>query len=100
MRVKQEPSPLLPGQGCGDAAEAPASRHAGGAALDPEKQAAVLGLAGAPRAISPYLAMMEGAILNGAALDVLEKLMTLQERYEASVRRCEFDEALARAKTH
>jgi hypothetical protein len=44
------------------------------------------------------LAMIERAIASGAGIDVLEKLMALQERYEKNQARKAFDEAIAEAK--
>jgi len=44
--------------------------------------------------------MLHSAITNGAAIEVLEKLMALQERYEASQARKAFDTAMADAKAH
>jgi hypothetical protein len=44
--------------------------------------------------------MLHSAITNGAAIEVLEKLMALQERYESSQARKAFDTAMADAKAH
>lgn len=48
-------------------------------------------------AITP-MEMIERAVVNGAGIDVLERLMTLQERYEAALSRKAFDRAIADAK--
>jgi hypothetical protein len=44
--------------------------------------------------------MLHSAISNGADIAILEKLMGLQERYEASQARKAFDSAMADAKAH
>lgn len=53
----------------------------------------------APRStpITP-LEMIDKAVSSGAAIEILERLMTLQERYEASQGRKAFDQAIASAK--
>lgn len=57
----------------------------------PRKQVAALA------AMTP-MDMLNHAVSNGAGIDVLEKLMGLQERYEASQARKAFDTAIAKAK--
>lgn len=57
----------------------------------PRKQVAALA------AMTP-MDMLNHAVSNGAGIDVLEKLMGLQERYEASQARKAFDAAIAKAK--
>jgi hypothetical protein len=51
----------------------------------------------APRPITP-MEMLSRAIEGGAGIEVLEKLMDLQERWEARQARRAFDEAIAAAK--
>lgn len=51
----------------------------------------------APRPITP-MEMLSRAIEGGAGIEVLEKLMDLQERWEARQARRAFDEAVAAAK--
>jgi hypothetical protein len=51
----------------------------------------------APRSITP-MEMLGRAIDGGAGIDVLEKLMALQERWEARQAQRAFDEAIAAAK--
>ncbi len=48
-------------------------------------------------AVSP-MAMIERAIATGATVEMIDKLMTLQERHEANLGRRAFDEAIAKAK--
>ncbi len=48
-------------------------------------------------AVSPY-ALLETAVSNGAGLDVIEKLMALQERHDAGQARKAFDAAMAEAR--
>ncbi len=48
-------------------------------------------------AVSP-MAMIERAIASGATVEMIDKLMTLQERHEANLGRRAFDEAIAKAK--
>lgn len=50
-----------------------------------------------PPAITPMV-MVERALASGAGIDVLERLMSLNERYEASIARKAFDSAMASAK--
>lgn len=50
-----------------------------------------------PAVVTP-MAMIDRAIASGASPDTLEKLLALQERWEASQARSEFDEAIAAAK--
>lgn len=50
-----------------------------------------------PAAVTP-MAMLDRAIANGAGVDILEKLMALQERWEQNQARKAFDEAMAAAK--
>lgn len=50
-----------------------------------------------PAVVTP-LAMIDRAIASGATPETLEKLLALQERWEASQARAEFDEAIAAAK--
>lgn len=52
-----------------------------------------------PSVITP-MDMLHSAITSGADIAVLEKLMALQERYEASQARKAFDTAMADAKAH
>ena len=52
----------------------------------------------APRSITP-MEMLSRAIEGGAGIEVLEKLMDLQERWEARQARRAFDEAVAAAKS-
>jgi len=52
-----------------------------------------------PSVITP-MDMLHNAVSQGANIDVLEKLMLLHERYEASVARKAFDAAMAEAKSH
>lgn len=54
-------------------------------------------LLGVP-AVTP-LAMIDRAISSGASVETLEKLMALQERYEAAQARRDFDEAISAAKS-
>ena len=51
-----------------------------------------------PAVMTP-LAMIDRAISSGASVETLEKLMALQERYEAAQARREFDEAISAAKS-
>lgn len=51
----------------------------------------------APAVITP-MEMLNTAVMSGADISVLEKLMALQERYEASQARKAFDSAMADAK--
>ena len=57
-----------------------------------------------PRTFTPAVApttpmeMVAHAVANGASIETLERLMNLQERYEASQARRAFDEAVADAK--
>ena len=51
-----------------------------------------------PVAITP-MAMLDKAIASGAGIDVLERLMSLQERWQAGEARRSFDEAMAAAKS-
>jgi hypothetical protein len=50
-----------------------------------------------PVALTP-MAMLEKAVTSGAGLDMVEKLMGLQERWEKNQARKAFDEAIAAAK--
>lgn len=50
-----------------------------------------------PTALTP-MDMLNRAVSQGASIEVLEKLMTLQERWEANQARKAFDEAMAAAK--
>lgn len=50
-------------------------------------------------AIVTPMQMLDKAVSNGAAIEVLERLMALQERYEANQGRKAFDAAVAAAKT-
>jgi hypothetical protein len=50
-----------------------------------------------PAALTP-MDMLNRAVGQGASIEVLEKLMTLQERWEANQARKAFDEAMAAAK--
>lgn len=45
------------------------------------------------------MTMIEKALVSGAAPETLEKLMALQERYEANMARKAFDDAMAEAKS-
>jgi len=49
-------------------------------------------------AILTPLAMIDRALASGASVEVLEKLMALQERYDANMARKAFDNAVAAAK--
>lgn len=49
------------------------------------------------RAMTP-MDMVQQAVTSGAGIDVLEKLLALQERWEANQGRKDFDEAIAAAK--
>lgn len=51
-----------------------------------------------PVAMTP-MAMLDKAIASGAGVDVLERLMALQERWQAGEARRSFDEAMAAAKS-
>jgi hypothetical protein len=53
-----------------------------------------------PAALAPVtpMDMLNRAISSGASLDMVEKLMTLQERWESGQARKAFDEAIAAAK--
>lgn len=51
-----------------------------------------------PVAMTP-MAMLDRAIASGAGVDVLERLMALQERWQAGEARRAFDEAMAAAKS-
>ncbi len=53
-----------------------------------------------PRALAVItpMEMLDKAITSGAGIDMIEKLMTLQERWEANQARKAFDEAVAEAK--
>ena len=51
-----------------------------------------------PVAMTP-MAMLDKAIASGAGVDVLERLMSLQERWQAGEARRSFDEAMAAAKS-
>ena len=53
-----------------------------------------------PRAVAVMtpMDMIQRAVESGADIEMLEKLMALQERYEASQSRKEFDYAIAKAK--
>lgn len=51
-----------------------------------------------PTVITP-MEMLDRAITSGAGIETLEKLMGLQERYEANQARKAFDDALAAAKS-
>ena len=51
-----------------------------------------------PVAMTP-MAMLDKAIASGAGVDVLERLMSLQERWQAGEARRAFDEAMAAAKS-
>ena len=44
------------------------------------------------------MSMLDRAVSSGASIEVLEKLMGLQERYEANQARKSFDNAMAAAK--
>jgi hypothetical protein len=50
-----------------------------------------------PAAVTP-MDMIQQAVASGGGVDMVEKLMTLQERWEASQGRREFDQAIAAAK--
>lgn len=50
-------------------------------------------------AVTP-MDMLNRAVSSGASLDMVEKLMTLQERWEANQARKAFDEAIAAAKAN
>jgi uncharacterized membrane protein len=50
-----------------------------------------------PVAVTP-MSMLDRAVASGAPIEVLEKLMGLQERWEANQARKAFDEAIAEAK--
>lgn len=50
-----------------------------------------------PTALTP-MDMLNRAVSQGASIEVLEKLMTLQERWETNQARKSFDEAMAAAK--
>ncbi|MCC6776682.1 MAG: ERF family protein [Hyphomicrobiales bacterium] len=54
----------------------------------------------APHALppSPYVAMLDRALANGASIEVLEKFMALQERFEQNEARKAFNMAIARAR--
>jgi hypothetical protein len=54
-------------------------------------------LPAAPASVTP-MDMLDRALAQGAGIDVLEKLMALQERWEANSARKEFNAALASAK--
>lgn len=64
--------------------------------LEPEFDPAPSG-SYAMTAITP-MAMLSQAVANGASIETLEKLMGLQERYEANQARKAFDNAMAAAK--
>lgn len=51
----------------------------------------------APAVVTP-MAMIDRAIASGANIETLERLMALQERWEASEARREFDEAISLAR--
>ncbi len=51
-----------------------------------------------PNALVTPMAMIDRALASGAAPETLEKLLALQERWEASQARKAFDEAIAQAK--
>lgn len=51
----------------------------------------------APAVVTP-MAMLDRALASGASIETLERLMALQERWQASQARQAFDEALAKAK--
>jgi hypothetical protein len=51
-----------------------------------------------PGAVLTPMAMIDRAISSGAAVEVLEKLFALQERYEANQARKDFNNAIADAK--
>lgn len=53
-----------------------------------------------PYAMAPItpMAMISQAVANGASIETVEKLMALQERYEAAQARKAFDNAMAEAK--
>lgn len=51
-----------------------------------------------PSALVTPMAMIDRALASGAAPETLEKLLALQERWEASQARKAFDEAIAQAK--
>jgi hypothetical protein len=51
-----------------------------------------------PTIVLTPMAMIERAVASGAGVETLERLMALQERWEASEARREFDEAMSAAK--
>jgi ERF superfamily len=53
----------------------------------------------APTGIITPMEMLSRAVSSGADIDILEKLMALQERYEANQARKAFDEAVSLAKS-
>lgn len=53
-----------------------------------------------PRVPSTPMDIVRHAVENGASIEVLEKLMALQERHDANMARKAFDEAIAAAKAN
>lgn len=64
----------------------------------PAPQPSALAYVDPATAITP-LAMIDRAISSGASVETLERLMALQERYEAAQARKAFDEAVSAAKS-
>lgn len=62
------------------------------------EQAVVARMEAQPLSVMTPMAMLEKAVTNNASLEVVEKLMTLQERWEANEGRKAFDNAMADAK--
>lgn len=62
------------------------------------EQAVVTRMEAQPLSVMTPMAMLEKAVTNNASLEVVEKLMTLQERWEANEGRKAFDNAMADAK--
>lgn len=63
-----------------------------GAVYDPGQHAP------GPLAVASPLAMIERAVVSGAGVETIEKLMTLHERFEANKARRAFDAAIAAAR--
>lgn len=57
----------------------------------------VVAIGNAPAVLTP-MAMIDKALANGSPVEVLEKLFSLQERYEANQARKDFNNAIADAK--
>lgn len=62
------------------------------------EQAVVTRMEAQQLSVMTPMAMLEKAVTNNASLEVVEKLMTLQERWEANEGRKAFDNAMADAK--